>query len=103
MTHAEALSGIEGQAFMPSSHLRADLRSVAFRSDERFDRRLPKATCASIGDRLLRAKSIARLVMERVPRFTSSASAGKSCHAAMSTKPPSSSSACSKTTTYIAR
>ncbi|MDR5745317.1 GTP-binding protein [Caballeronia sp. LZ029] len=52
---------IAPRAFTPSNHLPADLRSVTFRSDERFDRRQLKAACASFSDRLLRAKGFARL------------------------------------------
>ncbi|MBC8639813.1 GTP-binding protein [Caballeronia sp. EK] len=52
---------IAPRAFTSSNHLPADLRSVTFRSDERFDRRQLKAACASFSDRLLRAKGFVRL------------------------------------------
>jgi G3E family GTPase len=52
---------IAPRVFTPSNHLPADLRSVTFRSDERFDRRQLKAACASFSDRLLRAKGFVRL------------------------------------------
>ncbi|SAK82001.1 cobalamin synthesis protein P47K [Caballeronia hypogeia] len=49
------------RAFMPSSHLPAGLRSFTFQSDLHFDRRKLKAACASLSDRLLRAKGFVRL------------------------------------------
>jgi G3E family GTPase len=52
---------IAPRAFTSSNHLPADLRSVTFRSDERFDRRQLKAAFASFSDRLLRAKGFVRL------------------------------------------
>ena len=52
---------IAPRAFTSSNHLPTDLRSVTFRSDERFDRRQLKAACASFSDRLLRAKGFVRL------------------------------------------
>jgi G3E family GTPase len=48
-------------SFAGSSHLPADLRSVTFHSDRRFDRRRLKEACASFSDRLLRAKGFVRL------------------------------------------
>ncbi|WP_321795716.1 GTP-binding protein [Caballeronia sp. J97] len=54
--------GITSRVFMPFSHVPAGLRSVAFRSDERFDRRQIKAACMSFSDRLLRAKGFVRLL-----------------------------------------
>ncbi|KXV16938.1 cobalamin biosynthesis protein CobW [Caballeronia megalochromosomata] len=52
---------ITPQAFTPSSHLPASLRSFTFHADKRFDRRRLKAACASFSDRLLRAKGFVRL------------------------------------------
>lgn len=59
-TAASAPRGFS-RSIVPLHQLPAGLRSVTFRSDQRFDKRALKAACLSFSSRLLRAKGFARL------------------------------------------